>query len=245
MVKRASASDNKGKADSVVREEIVNALLFQRFAFCKPIELEDLTEGMGDEVVVLRDKTILRMDREAESRELAEILSKAKLGEADPLLATFFFQNDITPQEGRYASIFFRLCQPLQNAWVYKTMRKWVPDIYEAEIAELMMMWEASLTGTLKDNGDPEIRQLYLSIFTILSENPANNIQLVLQTDQEYRADWERYIDTLRKLVQQEPNADLFLSLPLVTNAPYLVQIITDKDGFRHYEVKSLKKVAV
>lgn len=212
----------------------MNTLLFQRFRFTKPIEIEDFDNG--DEVVALQDKIVIKMDKESEKRDLAEILSHAKLGESDPLLATFYFQEDLTPKEERYASMFFRLCQPLQDAWTYKIMRKYAPDVYKSEVAKLFAMWQSVHSGILKDPSN-EMRRQYLSMFTILSENPVNDIKIIINTDEENRADWEGYITALKQLIHKEPNANLYLKLPIASNAPYKIKIITEDNGFRYFKI--------
>lgn len=216
----------------------MNTLLFQRFFFKKPIEIADLPEGKGDEIIALPEKIIIKADNQSLKKNLAEILAKAKLGEKDPLLVTFYFQQNISEADRNYASMFFTLCQPLQDAWVYKTMRKYAPDIYKSEINELVTMYEALPGDIFNDDGDPKKRQIALSIYTILLENPANDIELILQTDNANRSDWERYIAALRELIHEEPNAKLYLRLPIVSNAPYQVQITTEINGDRYYEIK-------
>jgi len=213
----------------------MNTLLFQRFGFIKPIQLEELALGMGDEIVALPDKIIIKMDKQAEEKNLAEILSKAKLGETDPLFATFYFQENLTPNEERLASQFSRLCQPLQDAWIYKTMRRYAPDVYDAEIKDLLETWEKIFPSLQKDT-DPETRRIALGIFTILSENPQNKIDLILLTDDANRADWDNYLSMLKELIHAEPQADLFLRLAVAANSPYKVTI-ANQDGFRHFIV--------
>lgn len=190
-----------------------------------------------------RKQLYIKMDRQAGEKDLAEILAKAKLGETNPLLATFFFQEDLSEEDGSYASMFFRLYQPLQDAWIYKTMRQYAPDVYEAEIEELMSYWKLLLPGPVRDTGNPEMRRQYLSIFTILSENPSNQIRLILHSDETNRQDWERYVGALKELVHSEPSPDLFLRLPEESNAKYQVRIATGSNGFRHYNVRGERSV--
>jgi len=220
----------------------MNTLLFQRFRFQKPIELQHLEKG--DEIISLPDKTIIRMDAEAEEKDLAPILAKAKLAEQDQLLGTFFFQKNLTEEESKLAHKFFNLCQPLQDAWTYKVLRQYAPDIYEAEIEELIGYWKA-LQMMPPEGGiahltanDPKMRNQVLSMFAILNENPANTVEMLLITDKENSADWDGYISALKEFVHAEPDANLYLRLATASNAPYTVQIITEPDGFRHFEVK-------
>jgi len=220
----------------------MNTLLFQRFRFQKPIELQPLEKG--DEIISMPDKTIIKMDSQAEEKDLAPILSTAKLCEQDPLLVTFFFQKDLTETESKLASMFFNLCEPLREAWVYKTMRQYAPDIYEAEIEELIGYWKAlqmippkgGITHLTVDN--IVMRNQVLSMFAILNENSADMVELILIADEENNADWEGYISALKEFVHAKPDANLYLRLAIASNAPYSVRIITEPDGFRHYKIK-------
>lgn len=213
----------------------MNTLLFQMFQFRKPIEIVDLPEGSGDEVVVLENKIIIKGDSVSFEKDLPEVLSRAKLGEDNPLLATFFFQQNMTEQERRYASMFFRLCQPLQDAWAWKTMRKYAPDIYEKEVSELFDMWQKLHDSVLNDT-DAEMRRQILGMWAILYENPTNDVRLIVLSDEGNKTDWNAYIDALEKYIRQEPNVDYFLKLPAIVNAPYRVSIEND-NGFLHYHI--------
>ena len=170
----------------------MNTQIFQLFQFKKPVEIESHPDG--DEVVVFNDKIIIKMDKDAEDKDLAEILAKAKLGENDPLLATFYFQPDMTEAESGYATAFFNLCLPLQSAWTYRTMRTYAPVIYVKEIAELMAMYDfmtKDKTSPVKD------WRLHLSMYCILAENPANTVNIgISYAEGTYRGTWERYINT-------------------------------------------------
>lgn len=217
----------------------MNTLLFQRFNFQKPIQIEELPEGEGDKLIAQQEKLIIGMDKTAEDKDLAEILAHAKMAEKDPLLGTFYFQQNLTPEELKFASMFFRLCLPLQDAWIYKILRRYAPDIYEEEIAELMGYWEILQMNiaTITDATESGMRRQILSMFTILSENPANKTDLALVADDDNRADWEGYFSKLKELVHCEPKAELFLQLAEASNAPYRVKIATDLDGMRHFEI--------
>lgn len=133
--------------------------------------------------------------------------------------------------------MFFRLCQPLQDAWAYKTMRKYAPDVYQKEVSELFAMWQKLYPDILQDK-DAEMRRQILGMWAILYENPANNVEIILQTDEQNKVDWDSYIATLKKLIRKEPEAKLFLELPIASHAPYRVRIATDRDGFRHYDIR-------
>lgn len=218
----------------------MNTLLFQRFQFKKPIEIIDLPEGSSDETIVMKDKIIIKGSSTSLEKDLAEMLSRAKLGEDDPLLVTFVFQQDITPQEEKYASMFFRLCQPLQDAWTYRTMRKYMPDAYEKEMSELFDMWQKLSNLTLK-NTNAEMRRQILGMWAVLFENPTNDINLIMQSDEENKASWDAYIGALEEYIRQEPNVNSFPLLPRVVNAPYTVSIEND-NGYQYYYITGGEK---
>lgn len=117
-------------------------------------------------------------------------------------------------------------------------MRKYAPDIYETDINELLEYWESEGTGIFKDTGDSEMMRQHLRMFAILSENPANDIQLNIKTDEANQGDWERYIKALKELIHEEPSANLYLRLIDTSNVPFRVRIVTTPDDFRYYEVE-------
>lgn len=78
---------------------MLNQKLFQLFQFKKPVEIEDMLPGYGDAIIASKNKTIIQIDPEAEKQDMPELLSKVKLAEIDPLLVTYFFQKDLTPEK--------------------------------------------------------------------------------------------------------------------------------------------------
>lgn len=203
--------------------------LIERFSFTRRIEFEEMEKG--HEVIALPDKTIIRTDDESAGRDMAELFSLAKLAETDPLLCTFFFQKEYSEQEASYMRMFHQLCQPLQDAWAWKTMRREVQDIYEQEIEETYNMFNM-LQGEGTDKKvslGQDNRRIYLGLFCILFENPENNTEVRIETDETNKADWDNYITALKKYVRLEPDIKHYLELPLVTNACYTVELC---DGF-------------
>lgn len=215
----------------------MNTVLIQRFHFRKPVIFEDIEKG--NEVVALSDRIIIRGDAETLKYDLAEMLSRAKLGEKDPLLTTFFFQKDLSQEEQKYARIFYSLCQPLQDAWTYKTMRKYVPDIYQREVEGLLKMWDIAFAGPLKDS-DSETRRQVLGMWAILYENPNNKAELIIQAEEYNKQSWNNYIDALKEFIRQEPDIQYYLSLPVKVNSPYEVKL-EKEDKFRHFRITTIK----
>lgn len=212
----------------------MNTMLFQRFQFKKPIMIEDIEKG--DEIIVAPDRIIIRGDDNAFKYDLAEMLSRAKLGEYDPLLATFYFQKDLSMKEKEFASMFFGLCQPLQDAWTYRIMRKYAPDVYKKEVTELFRMWESVYAGELILSDSNSRRQI-LGMWAILYENPENNVEIVVSSNKENSGSWNIYIQTLKKFIREDPNIKFYVMLPDITEAPYRVTVETDK-AFRYYNIR-------
>lgn len=221
----------------------LNTLEIQKYQLKKPVEFE---EYEGQEIIAYPEKTLIRTDNESLAKDLHELLATAKLAETDPLLATFFFQSDNTEQEERFFSMFFRLCQPLQDAWIMKTIREYAPEAYEKEIAEIYRMnmliqdFKIADTGPVFHQADDnaEKRRMSLGFWLMCYENPDNDIKIEIKTDDDNRDDWENYIEALKQFSRMSPDVNLFLKLPEIVNAPYAAKIKEDDRGFRYYDVR-------
>lgn len=209
--------------------------LMQNFIFTKPVIIEDIDSGNA--IIAENDKITIQCDAESEEKDFAELLSIAKLGEKDPLLATFYFQKDLTEEEAKFSRMFFNLCTPLQAAWAYRIMRKYVPSTYEKEVETLFKLVEAIIPDfKFSDTGDVKLRTIFLSSFAILYESPIVTADLVLRADEEVEKVWSNYLNTLLRLTKEEPDVRLYLELPESSDAPYKVEIADD--GFRHFVIK-------
>jgi len=198
---------------------------FQRFFFSKPVIIEDLPEGQRDMVEAYPDKIVIKVPPSAEQHDMAEILSLAKIGERDYLLTTFYFQPDMTQKEKLYCDAFYQFCRPLQLAWAYKTMRNYLPEVYEREMDRMIEMYEA-IKGQVADN-----REIVLGMFAIVAENPAGKADVTLKVPEERRAEWEQYLNLIRDYARMEPDVGLYIRLAEETKAPYVVKVATAKDG--------------
>lgn len=196
--------------------------LIEKFNLTRPIVFEEMEKG--HKVIALPDKTIIRTDDESAAQDMAELFSLAKLAEIDPLLCTFRFQENFTEKEASYMRQFHQLCQPLQDAWAWKTMRKQAPDIYEKAIQETYEMFLV-LQEEGKAQKDADNRRIFIGIFCILYENPENNVDIKLLTDNANRDDWGNYIAALKKYTRLGPDTKHYLALPEITNAEYTVEI--------------------
>lgn len=210
--------------------------LLERFKLIKPVDFEEVESG--HEVIVTNEKTIIRVDDISLINDMPELFSLAKLGERDPLLATFFCQKNYTEKEGRYFAMFHRLCQPLQDAWAWKTMRRTVPDIYNREISELLEMWKAVQESMQRLTSTDEVQRQVLGMFAILYENEDNKVDIQLKIDEANRDVWEDYIRALKKFTRMEPGVNFYIRLAEIVHSPYHVSIETDTDGFRYYNIK-------
>jgi hypothetical protein len=210
---------------------------FQRFFFSKPVIIEDLPEGQRDMIEAYPDRIVIGIPPGAEKSDMAEILSLAKMGEKDYLLTTFYFQPDMTRKEEHYCNAFFQLCKPLQPAWAYKTMRNYLPEVYEREMDRIIAMYEA-----IKDNVANN-REIVLGMFAIVAENPDGKADMELRVPENRRAEWEQYLNLIRDYARMEPDVGLYIRLAEETRAPYVVKVATDKDGFRYFEVREGRKI--
>jgi len=205
----------------------------QRFSFYKPVIIEELPEGYQDVVEAYPDRIIIRVPPNIEHHNMVENLSVAKMGEKDYLLVRFYFQPNATQHEKELCDTFFSLCRPLQIAWVYKTMRHYLPEVYEREMFEMVVMYEAA-GNQIFDNID-----LILSMFAIFIENPdycKANIEFKIPKGNSIT--WGHYLDLIKTYARMEPDVNLYVKLAKGIRAPYTVRVATDKDGFRYFEVR-------
>jgi len=181
-------------------------------------------------------KAIIHLDPKF-PQDLAELIAQLKLGiEYHPLLATFYFQPNLTKEEEIFASSFYTAVVPVVDAWVYKTMKEYLPtEELEKQLEELQTLWERlELEKLYTGNTEPEADRrrhsfsMYL-IFKILGY-PA---QLKLIGKGKQLQEWIRYKKTLEWAIQQTPSPEILTQIPEKTKAPYKVSV---KD--KYYEIK-------
>ncbi len=220
----------------------INHPLIQRFALIRPLVFEDIPEG--HEVITEPTRTVIRSDVESLTEDLAEMLSIAKLAEIDPLLGTFYSQPHPTERELKYLGQFAALCAPLKNAWIWRTMRRTVPDIYAREYAELIALHEqmhdrlVMQTGGAVNIDDPEIRDNMLGIWAITKQDPESKVTLQLTGNRDTLPAWHRYIAVLEAFIPLDPDSLLYTILPDVTEADYRVHIVSEGNGIRVYDIR-------
>lgn len=111
--------------------------------------------------------------------------------------------------------MFHQLCEPLKDAWVWRTIRQHTQDIYEKEIKELLAMWDALQQCDLRQGeafrlAETSRRQL-LGIFAILYENSNNEVAVSLLSDPKHQRDWDAYIATFKEFIRKEPDTSLYM----------------------------------
>lgn len=216
----------------------MNTLLFQRFTFTKRIEI--IREDNKREIVPLRNKTVIRADHDSLVNDLAELLAGAKLAEQNPLLIQFAFHKDCTAEENEWIAVFQNLCQPLESAWIWKIMRRYVPEEYTEKIEILRAKWESYYEAAHTRNynkAQPVRKQDFLITATILYENPVNETDFTISS-RIAQEEWDAYIDQIKKLSRMEPDPYLYLTLPDLTDVPFSVGIKVE-DGLYHYLFRS------
>ncbi len=221
----------------------MNTLLLQRFSFKNPLEIVE--DAKKREVLPLSGKTTIRADRESLSNDLAVLLATAKLAEQDPLLVHFPFKQDRSPETAKWMPVFINLCRPVQSAWIWKTMRTYVPEEYTEKIERLREQWDGYY-ATAHADGETKAELLpkwdFLTTAAILYENPVNDVNFSISSRMA-QEEWDAYIDEIKKLSRMEPDPKLYVLLPNATEVPFTVSISSHSDA-RHYVIRLLDGVS-
>ena len=218
-------------------EEKMDTLLFQRFHFAHPVKVEQVEKGK--EILYLDDTTIIRADNHTFDNELPEVLSTVKLAERDKLLVTFPFHENHAPEQAAWTDTFRRLCMPLKSAWIWNTMRVYVPEVYMERIQRIKEIWEGFYTS--KETGEvhrsgPVGKTDFLTVSTILYENPSNMVDFTISSGLA-QAEWDAYLDALKRMSRMDPDPFLYTELPDTTDVPFTVRI-HDVKGSRKYRIR-------
>jgi len=144
--------------------------------------------------------------------ELFEPLAQLRLAlDYSPLLATFYFQRNMSPEEEKYAVMFSQLTSPLIKAWSFKNALLYVPKeivIKEyREIAEEVLLFDLSVSA----EEFPEKGRFTIATYLIgkaLGE-PAR-LKLIGDKDGE----WERYIRAMEEFLEEKPSPYILAKLP-------------------------------
>lgn len=173
--------------------------------------------------------------------DLIDLFGVIKLGEIHYLLATFYFQKDLSKEEEKYARMFYILCNPLQDVWSYKMIKKYLSEKeYEEVIEDLIKLYEDTKEIVVENDLElPELinRRLHISIALILEKTA--NVEVNLIITGKYKKEWEIYLFWLRHYADLEPNPEHYIHLTEKCSAPYRVKIRKD-NSYEYFEVKKL-----
>ena len=193
------------------------------------------------EVVFLseQNKAIIRGLPDSLKKDMAEICAMIKLGEKHPLLCTFVFQEEATTDEtiAKYCGMFVELCQPLQDAWGWRTIQAYLPEKeFKKEFQKLLKFYN-TLKSMIPFMDSYHQRRIqigaYLTFYAL-----GQNAKLKLLGKGKNRQEWQRYIRALEELALKDPDPHLLTKLPEIANAPYRVNIQSLPHW--HYEVRGI-----
>jgi len=201
--------------------------LLRLFEIRKPVKFKHAEQG--EEVIATSQETIIKADDEAIKHDLPDLVALAKLAETNPLLATFFFQTEYTQTEAGYMTMFHSLCQPLQDAWVWKLKRRYDDASYDEDIGVMTEMLQHISQANPVIDKDLETRRLLLGQFLILHEGGRHSIDIKFTHNNEHAPLWDAYLAALKKFSRQEPDIKCYLRLPELSGAPYTVDIVSDR----------------
>ncbi|MEM4134405.1 MAG: hypothetical protein QXV73_04335 [Candidatus Micrarchaeia archaeon] len=222
-------------------ERIISKLK-EKFEVKEEIEIKYDLEDTG-RVDFLPDgkKVRLVIPPEINYYDLVDLFGLIKLGEINYLLATFYFQKDLTEEEKKYAEMFHLLCQPLQDVWCYKIIKNYLQeDEYKEIIQDLVNLYENVKeiveAPPMEGVEMPEDikRRLYVSTALILEKTSNADVNLIITG--KYKKEWEIYLFWIRHFADLKPDPKYFVKLPKITSAPYEVKI--KKSEIEYYEVK-------
>jgi len=211
------------------------------------IEVEEMPQGHELTFYPEEKKAVIKLDKDSIS-DIPELIAQLKMGiEYHPLLATFYFQPDLTKQEEFFASSFYTLVIPLIDAWVWKVMKDYLPEEeLEKQVKELKTLWEVAQLEKMRLGDVPMKEALrrrmsfsqYL-IFRTLGYDAELQLQVEAKNEKEKKKliqEWVRYKKALENFAKHEPNIKDILELPKITKAPFSVKAVDSK----YYEVKKL-----
>jgi len=209
-------------------------------AFDISISIDYRKESQGQWLVFNGNRAVLHLDDNS-LPDVAQFIAQIKMGMLyHPLLATFFFQKNLSEKEGQYARMFHALAEPLIDIWVVQIQSRYMGEsAFANEIDEINIMNEAVLSGKL--NADNiKTRRLVLSgyLFTKTFVNANVELKIVVKSGDSQDV-WNQYVNFLEDAAKREPNIDDILQLPILTQAPYVVKV--KNKPYIHFEIKENK----
>ncbi len=185
----------------------------------------------GHSIVYYSDgkKVLLELDEATLLNDLPEIFASIKLGEKNPLLTTFFFQEDLPKELERYCSMFYTLCEPLKDAWTWEIMKKYLTEEeMDKQVEELKKLYEVFLDMKQKAEEKGEKVEEELKHRTIIGTYLifySLGHPVKIKFAGENQKEWKKYLKALKHFSLLEPDAQLFCELPKITEAPYRVEM--------------------
>ena len=193
----------------------------------------------GNRMVFAMDKSSAEIEIVADD-EMPAMLAKIKMGLINPLLATYYFQKDLSEAESGFANAFVDIINPILDAWEMKTIKKYAPELLKQEledIAELMKdIDKMKKTEAYKKKLDRE-KRIYLGLWAMayaLEMTDVIKINILYFFDD--TAVWENYLKTIKELAAAEPDPYLLPKLPQAAGAHFTVKV--KGKPYWHFEVR-------
>ncbi len=205
------------------------------------IETEEIDKGQELIYIPEENKAVFRLDQHSIS-DIPELMAQLKLGiKYNPLLATMYFQPDMTEEEEIYAGNFYMLVIPLLDAWVWKAMKEYLPEEeMEKQVKQLKELWErAQLSkmylGDQVKESELMRRRMSISQYFIFKAL-GYGAELKLIGKGKHLQEWIRYKKILEEMIHHAPNIDDLIKLPQLTNAPFIVSV--EEKPYPHFVIK-------
>jgi len=170
------------------------------------------------------DQSVLSLNGNLSLPVIPQFMAQIKMGLLyHPLLATFYFQKNLSNKESLYARMFHELAEPLIDVWTVQTQSRYMGESAFAKELDLIdMMNDMILSGKLNDVRTYEILSVYLLNKTFVNANVKLETAVKTGTNQVL---FDEYVNFLESAAKREPNIDDILQLPVITNAPFIVKI--------------------
>lgn len=212
--------------------------LVEQFSLKRPVILEIVPDAK-QEILTTNESHTIKLGPNSHILDLDDLVAVAKLGEEyDILLATLYFQKDLTPKESRYASEFALFTTPLRDFWSWKEMKKYLPEEeFEKNLDEMFSTIEILMkeVGVVQDRG-----LLVRLVSAKLIVETFTEVSFRLEGSQ----DWQEYIRLMERLKDEKPSAHLLATIPDEMGMDFTVSVVEDEDG-RYYRVKERKVLEV
>lgn len=203
------------------------------------IQLEPVPQGQELIFSPEENKAILKVDKYSYG-DIPELIAHLKLGiDYHPLLATFYFQKDLSQEEAIFAKDFYMLIAPVIDVWVWKTMKKYLPaKEFKHQLNQLIEIYEKAQLYKMhfgKDTEDELLKRRMSFSYYLILKNLGYNAKLKLIGKGKQLQEWIRYKKLLVKIARNEPNIEDLISIPEQLNAPY--RVYTSSQPHWHYVI--------